>query len=311
MLTIENQLHNRIENGKLSKVEDNDLFKESNKTFEDIKNALKLHFEDDREKDILAQWRGRFEIKIEQFRDEQVGRVKRKLNEVIQQQEARKKMDDKKTEFQNKLLQKSKELAHQLKDKAKDDNELNQQFNAVWSSWVIELTKDTKPVEDINLGNDQSIILQELGFEWDLIEKCRKRKQYIEIMMIGDYSNYVSLPKNVKLCHKKERSFFRSVSTALGFGQKQKSKIFGYEEQQKIRSLIDKVEEESLRAIKKKPVATRGYTPAYLQEVAKNVKELVTQFKLQTHYPLKKEFTVDLLLYVFYRAETWLQESQE
>lgn len=47
--------------------------------------------------------------------------VKRKLDEIIQQRKACKKMDDKKTEFENKLLQKSKELAHQLKDKTRDE----------------------------------------------------------------------------------------------------------------------------------------------------------------------------------------------
>ncbi|XP_023267190.1 interferon-induced very large GTPase 1-like, partial [Seriola lalandi dorsalis] len=117
MLTIENQLYNRIEYGKLDKVELSYLSKEMSRTYGEIKKEMSKHFDDDRDKEMLVQWRGRFEIKIKEFHDEQVRGVKRKLDEVIQQKKACKKLDDQKTEFENKLLQKSKELAHQLKHK--------------------------------------------------------------------------------------------------------------------------------------------------------------------------------------------------
>ncbi|XP_023269946.1 interferon-induced very large GTPase 1-like, partial [Seriola lalandi dorsalis] len=68
---------------------------------------------------------------------------------------------------------------------------------------------------------------------------------------------------------------------------------------------------QSLDTIKNKPVATRGYSPTYLQEVAKNVKEKVTEFESERKFALKKKFTVELLLYVFDRAGTWLSESHK
>ncbi|GLD60461.1 interferon-induced very large GTPase 1-like isoform X1 [Lates japonicus] len=136
LLTIENQLYNRIENGKLDKVQLSYLNEEINKTYEGIKKEMTAYFDDDRDKEMLVQWRGQFEIKIKEFHDEQVRGVKRKLDEVIQQKNTCKKLDDKKTEFENNLLQKSKELAHQLKDKAKDEEELKKQFNSVWRGWL-------------------------------------------------------------------------------------------------------------------------------------------------------------------------------
>ncbi|XP_033181980.1 interferon-induced very large GTPase 1-like [Anabas testudineus] len=60
---------------------------------------------------------------------------------------------------------------------------------------------------------------------------------------------------------------------------------------------------------KSKPVATRGYSPTYLQEVAKNVKDKVTEFESERKCTLKKEFTVDLLLFIFDRAGSWFSES--
>ncbi|KAG8006403.1 Interferon-induced very large GTPase 1 [Nibea albiflora] len=243
MLTIENQLHTNIENG-LDKVELSYLYQQMSKTYEEIKNKMTTHFDDKEDKEMLAQWKGRFENKIKEFHDEQVSKVKRKLDEVIQQKNACKKVDDKKTEFENKLLQKSKELAHQLKDKAKDEEELTKQFNSVWKVCVGEITASIKPIKDINLEDDQSTILRDLGFEKCLIAESK------------DSGNYKNISES-------------------------------------------------------KPVATKGYSSTYLQEVANKAKEKVTEFESQWKYALKKEFTVDLLLYVFDKAGSLLSESHE
>uniref|UniRef100_A0A3B4USM4 Interferon-induced very large GTPase 1-like n=2 Tax=Seriola dumerili TaxID=41447 RepID=A0A3B4USM4_SERDU len=287
-LTIENQLYNTIENGKLDKVELSYLFKEMSRTYGEIQKEITSYFDDDRDKEMLVQWRGTFESKIKEFHEEQVRGVKRKLDEVIQQKKACKKPDDQKTEFENKLLQKSKELAHQLKHKTQDEEELKQQFDSVWRDWVRELTTDTKPIEDINLEEDQSTILHELGFEWDLIDESKTSGRYKNISEAGDYSHYVTLAKY----HDHTERFINFHS-------------------EKIRSLIDNLEKQSLDTIKNKPVATTGYSSTYLREVAKNVKEKVTEFESERKFALKKKFTVDLLLYVFDIAGTWLSESHK
>ncbi|XP_013763490.1 interferon-induced very large GTPase 1, partial [Pundamilia nyererei] len=261
MLTIENQLHNRIENGKLDEVEQSYLFKETNKTYEEVRKEMTKYFEDDKEKEILAQWRGRFEIKMKEFRDEHANRVKIKLDGIIQQKKGRKMMDDKKSEFENKLLQKSKELAQKLKDKAKDEKELERQFSSVWSSWVTELTADTKPVENINLEKDQLTILQELGFEPALVDKCKTSGKYKKISDVGDYSVYMMTSSN----------------QLIGFVKKFISSGFSHEEQQQIGSFIDKAEKDSLDAIRSKP-----------EEIEKGFTSITEQMSSLSLYKLKE-----------------------
>uniref|UniRef100_A0A3B4Y2U1 VLIG-type G domain-containing protein n=1 Tax=Seriola lalandi dorsalis TaxID=1841481 RepID=A0A3B4Y2U1_SERLL len=324
--TLEIKLYNRIENGKLDKIELSYLSKEMSRTYGEIKKEMSKYFDDDRDKEMLVQWRRTFEIKIKEFHDEQVRGVKRKLDEVIQQKTACKKLDDQKTEFENKLLQKSKELAHQLKHKTQDEEELKQQFDSVWRDWVRELTADTKPIEDINLEEDQSTILHELGFEWALIDESKSSGRYKNISGVGDYSHYVALTKYQERCDKsqqpQEREGDKREKGKLrqfgDFVSKTGTKVLSYikgtfqhEDQQLIRSLINNLEKQSLDIIKNKPVATRGYRSTYLQEVAKNVKEKVTEFESERKFALKKEFTVELLLYVFDRAGTSLSESHE
>ncbi|XP_051808921.1 interferon-induced very large GTPase 1-like [Acanthochromis polyacanthus] len=338
MLTIEDQLYTRIKNGKLDQIEQSYLLKETSKTYEEIKKAMEAHFEDDENKETLVQWQGRFESKIKEFHDEQVRGVKRKLDGVIEQKKACKKMDEKKTEFENKLLKKSKELAQQLKDKVHDEEELEKQFGSVWDSLVHELTADAKPVEDINLKNEQLAVLLELGIEWDHVRESKKSWRYKHMSELGDYSDYVNFPKNRSLCetsakgkdnrteskdtNTQVRSFFRfftvtipeflkSGSTIQQKEQHKSHRVLSCEGQELIRELINKVEKESLDEIQSKPVATKGYVSTYLLEVAKSVKEKVTKFQSKYTCRLKNEFTVDLLLHVFDRMESWLLESQK
>ncbi|XP_047426869.1 interferon-induced very large GTPase 1-like [Mugil cephalus] len=344
MLPIENQLYTRIENGELDNVDRTYLLKEMSKTYEKNKKDMTSHFEDNRDKDTLVQWRGRFEKKIHEFHEEQVKEVKRKLDEVIQQKKACKKLDDKKPEFENKLLQKSKELAQQLKDKAKDEKELQKQFNSVWTDWVSELTEDIKPIKDINLEDDKIFILEELGIEWSLIDESSSSGRYKNVSKVGNYCSYITYKKYQEHCNKVQQSeggkketkthttrkrndlFSAALEAGLdlaqhvfGFGstteqnagQGELNDALPHEEQEVIRTFINNIDQQSFDTIKTKPVATRGYSQTYLQEVAKNVQEKLTEFESERKYSFKKEFTVDVLLYVFERLGSWLSYSHQ
>ncbi|XP_043956575.1 interferon-induced very large GTPase 1-like isoform X2 [Gambusia affinis] len=343
MLNIENQLYPRIEKGQLDKVELSYLNKEMAKTYEEVTKSMTAYFEDDKDKEMLVQWRGRFENKIKVFQEELVRGVKRKLDEVIQQNNARKMLDKKKTEFENNLLQKSKELAHESKAMAEKEEDLKKQFNTVWSHWVKELTSDTKPIENISLEEDQQLVLQDLGVEWGLIDESRRSKRYKNLSVRGDYSDYITQKKypnineesqqsqenkreedkdtcgRVKaLVHKFQNSkncssidAFEISSTTQQHEERKPENLFQYEDQELIRSFINEVEQKCLEAIKSKPVTTRGYTPTYLQELAKIVKERVTEFESLKKFRFKKDFTVDLSLYVFDRAEGWLLNAHK
>ncbi|XP_077940754.1 interferon-induced very large GTPase 1-like isoform X2 [Gasterosteus aculeatus] len=335
MLTIENELHTKIQNRKLDTVELTYLHQEVNKTYEEIKKEMRKYFDDDRDKDMLVQWRGRFEDKIKEFRDELVKGVKRKLDEVIQQKKACKKLDDKKAEFENNLLQKSKELAHKLKDKAKNEQELEKQFNSVWSGLVTQLTADTKPMKDINYDQDQFTVLQDLGFESSLVNDCKTSGEYKIISEVSDYIYYVSPTKHSVFSDTSQQSQGDDEKHTKGQGNHIVSTLWGaikgifssvptqqmkpltsnsdlpYEEQKQIRSLIDDAEKQTINLLKQRPVASKGYSLTYLQEAANNVKEKVTEFESKKKYALKKKFTVDLLLYIFHRAWTWISESHK
>ncbi|XP_029912991.1 interferon-induced very large GTPase 1-like [Myripristis murdjan] len=285
LLNIENQLHNRIENEKLDKVDHSYLIKEMTTSHKEVETAMKTYFDENEDKEMLAQWRGRFESKIKEFHDEQMKGVKRKLEEVIQQKKARKKLDDKKTEFENKLLQKSKELACELRDKAKNeglelDLVVERHFNSVWDVWVNELTKGTEQIKDIDIEEEECCVLTDLGIDSSLMQECKDSGKYKKISTIGNYIDYVTLTKHQHLGDKSEQSEDRERET-------------------KIQDLISDAENVTMDIIKSKSVATRGYNRTYLHEVVKTVKEKLKDSESRKKpFVLKNEFKVDLLLYV-------------
>ncbi|KAM9473371.1 interferon-induced very large GTPase 1-like isoform 2-T2 [Salvelinus alpinus] len=329
MLSIENQLHNRIENGKLHRVERHYLVEEMRKTREEVDKSMEKYFDEHRDKEMLIQWRGRFQTKICELYDELVKGAKRKLEEVIQQRDARKKLDDKKTQYENKLFQKSKELASKLKDKAKDEKQLENEFNTLWGVWVAELTKDAPPIKDINISDDVTYILGEIGNESSLVHDRKSCGMYHEICTLGSYSNYAIVSKHQDLFNDDQHS--KDAQRKPNNDQLQKNNMWGafksfwgfktidhigpsniltYTDQELIRAFTNDVVKQSQKIIETKPIEKMGYNDSYMQEIATHVKESVKEFESKIRkYSFKKEFTIDLSLHVCELAGSKLADS--
>ncbi|XP_067315808.1 interferon-induced very large GTPase 1 isoform X2 [Pseudorasbora parva] len=272
MLEIEDRLHNRINNKQLHKVESRDLEEEMSETNEEVKKSMELYFEEHKEKDMLIQWRSKFQEKVKHLHWELVRDSKRKLENIIYQKKALTKLDGEKTLHERKLLEKSKEFAFKLKEKGFDENELKAQFNKVWETWVSELA-DVKPLGDINIENDIITIISENHEQARVLERLNK---YEHIHQITDFKTYVNLT-----------------------GKHWKNTLFGLppEEQESIRKLVYSVCHETMNHVKSKSVANTGYNPSYIQEIAQLVKMNVGNHKCKkAQYEFKKEFTVDLTI---------------
>ncbi|XP_030649189.1 interferon-induced very large GTPase 1-like [Chanos chanos] len=278
MLSIENKLQNRIENEKLSDVEEKELVLGMRKTKEEVDKSVKQYFEEDGDKDILIQWRGRFENKICELHDELMKGTKRKLNELIEQKKACKKLNEKKVEYEKRLFEMSKELALSLKNKEHNENVLGKKFNEVWSKWVTDLTKDTPSVKDINVWQDVIRILPEC-YENSLVCKRAEMKGYKHLSDIGNYSDYIIYKNNPHFSHEDQKPSMEDQSSIKAF----------------INAAIKKTE----RNIKMKPIARLGYHHSYIQEITDSVRQSVKEYESGLEeYVFKKEFTVDLSLCV-------------
>jgi len=143
MMETENKLHNQIKNEAIHDVEETDLQRELKTTREEVEKSMSEFFEKDRDKDILIQWKTSFEIKIKDLQENIVKETKRKLNEVLHQQDLKKKIDAQRKHHENTLYEKSKELALKLKDEVNDEKTLKKEFDLFWEKCVNKIKSNT------------------------------------------------------------------------------------------------------------------------------------------------------------------------
>ncbi|XP_049330150.1 interferon-induced very large GTPase 1-like [Astyanax mexicanus] len=285
MLRTQDKLYTNIKNNQLHKIEYNDLVEEMKDTHNVVKESMKSYFEEHQEgRDLLHQWRGTFEKKVNNLYEELVKQAQMELNEIISQKKTCEKLDEQKSQYETKLFEKSKELALSLIDNS-DERQRTRQFDSLWENCVSELTANIPPMKQIEIEKDVIQILSEIDEE-ALVCGRKQNGEYGEINILGDYTKYVKLKKNV---------------------WKKKKTCLLHEDQDSIRNLILTVIKQTKDLVKSKSVAQKGYNPGHIQEIVRLVKKAVTKHK-SPKYEFTKEFSLDLSLYVCENAKMTFED---
>ncbi|KAL6483801.1 hypothetical protein MHYP_G00086730 [Metynnis hypsauchen] len=275
MLFIEKKLHNLVENGLCEIVDHKLICEEISGTFSAVKNKMEKVFTEDKDAEILSQWKARTEHVIKDVHDSLIEAAARKLTELIKVKKAYKKLDEKKTQYENELFNRSKHLASRLEDKAMNETSLWREFDSMWEKWLSDLRAETPPIKDVSVEQEVMNILSSY-FERRTIYSNRESGHYTEIYNRRDYSGYVTVKKHMFVFP------YHRLDT---------------KDHDSIRKLVQDTVREAEETIKSKPVDRTGYSDAYTQEIVNCVKTRVAEFKAEK-FRLKNEFTVDLSLYV-------------
>uniref|UniRef100_A0A8C1VCZ9 VLIG-type G domain-containing protein n=1 Tax=Cyprinus carpio TaxID=7962 RepID=A0A8C1VCZ9_CYPCA len=298
MMETENKLHNQIENEAIHEIEETDLQRELKKTSEEVKKTMSGFFEKDRDKNIVIEWKTSFEIKIKELQENIVRETKRRLNEVIQQRDNKKKIDARRTRHENTLYEKSRELALKLKDKANDEETLKKEFDVFWEQSVIKIIRDTPLIRDIDIMRDVREILSDM-YKSVPVDHCTESR---DIFTVTSYSDYVQL---------KNSSGFKEVLTNVYRFVKQKfGLILSKEDESQIRSFVTDVAQQTHKMIQSFNISKMGYNTIYIQQLIDYIKTRVTQHKEeQVSYVFKNEFFIDLVLSICERSNKKITEQ--
>ncbi|MCI4395159.1 hypothetical protein PGIGA_G00177170 [Pangasianodon gigas] len=296
MLAIEEKFHNRIENENLEKIDEKELYDEMRSSKMEVDKSVKFYFDENQDKDILIQWRVRYEKKITQLLEDLVNDAKRDLNEVIQLQNSREMFEHKRTQtvYDEILFNLSKELAQKFKSEASDEQVLKHEFDKVWDKWIADLTHDTTPEKTFDIWNGVIKILSE-GNEQASVYERLSQKDYRNIDTLGDYSHYVFL-------HKDHGSLDKIKSKLKKWNNKSKDDKpkLSNEENKLVEVLTKNVIKQCEEKFKKNCINIEklGYKDSYIQIITDQVKERVRDHNEDQDIKLKKEFTLDLCLHV-------------
>ncbi|KAF4097151.1 hypothetical protein G5714_021159 [Onychostoma macrolepis] len=289
MMETENKLHNKIENDVIHEIKETDLHRELKKKSEEVEKSMSEFFEKDADAEILIQWKTSFEIKIKELQENIVRETKRRLNEVLQQRDLKKKIDVQRTHHENTLYEKSKELALKLKDKPNDKETLKKEFDLFWEQ-IVKIIRDTPAIRDIDIMRDVREILSDV-YESAPVDHWRESR---DIFTVLNYDDYIIFRKSKKCGFKwAVRDAFRTVKLSA-------------EDEAQIRSLVSDVAQKTNRMIQSFNISKMGYNIGCIHHLTDYITARVTEHEERSvNYVLKNEFFMDLVLSVCKRA-SWM-----
>ncbi|XP_077061618.1 interferon-induced very large GTPase 1-like [Siphateles boraxobius] len=293
MMETENKLHNKIENETIHEVKESDLQRELKKTSEEVKKSMSEFFEKDKDKDILIHWKTSFENKIKELQENIVRETKRKLNEILQQRDLKKKIDAQRINHENTLYEKSKELALKLKDKAKDEETLKKEFDLFWEESVKKIITDNPPIKEIEVMRDLKEIIRDIC-ESAPVDHLRENK---DIFTVLSYSDYVKL--------KKSNGFGGFVANTIRSFQG-----VSKEDEAQIRSFVTDVAAQTDKEIQSFNISKMGYNINYIQQLTGYIKARVTEHQDgSVRYVFKNEFFMDLVYSICKRSKKTITDQ--
>ncbi|CAM4272481.1 unnamed protein product [Leuciscus chuanchicus] len=300
MMETENKLHNKIEYGAIHEVEEIDLQRELRKTSEEVKKSMSEFFEKDKYRDILIQWKTLFEIKIKYLQENIVRETKRKLNEILQQRDLKKKIDAQRTHHENTLYENSKELAWKLK--ANDKETLKKEFDLFWEQWMKTIITDNPPIRDIDIMRDVRKIITDIYQSVPVDHLGESR----DIFTLLSYSDCVVLKKYRKGWMQKAVNTYRTViKESFGYNQN-----MSLEDEVQIRSLVTDVAQQTDSMIQSFNISKMGYNISYIQQLIDYIKARVTEHQDgSVKYVFKNEFFMDLVISICKRSKETITDQ--
>ncbi|KAK9978849.1 hypothetical protein ABG768_020587 [Culter alburnus] len=291
MMETENKLLNKIENKAIHEVEETDLQRELKKTSEEVKKSMSEFFDKDTDTDkyILIQWKTSYELKIKMLQENIVRETKRRLNEILQQRDLKKKIDAQRKHHENTLFEKSKELALKLRDKTNDERTLKKEFDLFWEQSVKKIIRDTPAIRDIDVMRDVREIISD-AYGSVSVDHWRESRN---IFTVQSYSDYVK----VKRTNEFFKDAYRSAKEKFGYGPLAK------DEEAQIRSLVTDVALKTDTQIQSFNISKMGYNISCIQQLTDYIKARVTEHQEgRVNYVFKNEFFMDLVLSVCKRS---------
>ncbi|XDV12107.1 hypothetical protein PO909_000842 [Leuciscus waleckii] len=193
-------------------------------------------------------------------------------------------------ETENKLHNKSKELALQLKDKANNEETLNKEFELFWEQSVNRIVSDTPPIKDTDIMRDVREILKNI-YRSALVYHC---SESCDIFTVSTFSQYVIFRKSTK-----------TVKETCGFVQ-----TLSPEDESEIRSLVTDVAQQTDSMIQSFNISKMGYNISCIQQLIDYIKKRVAEHQEgSVNYVLKIEFFMDLVLSICKRANKIITEQ--
>ncbi|XP_014793032.1 PREDICTED: interferon-induced very large GTPase 1-like [Calidris pugnax] len=153
-LDLQMKLDKKIWKGDLQKVTTDHLEKQVQETSDAILKDMEKYFSEDRDCEILVQWKSSSELKLKELKESLLLETRKKCENLIELRKNQSKLDERKSEYENELLKKNRESALSLKGQKLSEKELRDKFICLWADWISEVSSAAPPLEEVDIDVD-------------------------------------------------------------------------------------------------------------------------------------------------------------
>ncbi|XP_067406567.1 interferon-induced very large GTPase 1-like [Emydura macquarii macquarii] len=274
ILELQMKLTNLIRNGKVHSVTKADLEEQIKVNYDAIMEDLEKYFSEDKDSEILIQWKASLQLKLKDLKESLITETERKSKKLIELKKNQSKLDEKKSEYENELFKRSKELARSLKGQELGENELRANFNSLWSEWVTEVSSTAPRTEEPDINVDVENILLEHFKEPNLIGKIKDFPQKRTFSV--DFSKHI-------IKKKKWHEFRPKLDES---------------DKRNIEQLTEGIIKSVKANIDKKEQQKMDYNRSYIHEILNVIRKEVDSASNNSKYEFNNEYKIELSLYL-------------
>ncbi|KAK7797716.1 hypothetical protein U0070_020800 [Myodes glareolus] len=287
VLELQNQLNNQIQNSKIKTITTNTLEGPLHRKYETIKKEFDKYFEEDPDSETLVQWKAYFEQKLQMLNELLISDTRKKGNELLSLKQSQERLDNQVSQYENELLERSRELALSVKGKEFSDEELHEKFNQLWTNWISNVTPNVPLVTDPNIDLDsENILLEHFKKEKNIIEKLK-----------SDFGGMFEINYDKHIQMKKQHGL---IPTNLETSHKESIK--------NVTQKIDLRFDETIKNIRKQQC---GYSENDFHEILRIIENEVKSVPPEEEYTFTRDYTIDLSLCLFQKASKSFKEMHE
>ncbi|XP_065486514.1 interferon-induced very large GTPase 1-like [Caloenas nicobarica] len=274
-LDLQMKLDNKIRNGDLQEVGREHLENQVQETSDAITKDMEKFFSEDRDCEILVQWKGNTELKLKDLKESLLLETRKKCQNLIELKKSQGKLEERRSEYENELLARSRQLALHLKGKSLSERELRDNFMSLWAKWIAEVSSATPPPEQVDIDVEIENVLLDRFKEPHLHERIRKFPKHPKFS--------VDLKKHV-------------AKKTIWYGLRTVS--LDNADENSIHRITDNIIARVLANIEKKEKEKRDYSPSFIHEVLHEVEKGMNSVHSDAKYSFNKDYRIDLSLYL-------------
>ncbi|XP_061317166.1 interferon-induced very large GTPase 1-like [Pezoporus flaviventris] len=286
VLDLQMKLDNQIRNGDMQEVPRESLENVVQKTSDDIMKEMEKYFTEEKDHEILAQWRVITELKLNELKESLLRETRKKCEHLIELKKNQCKLDEKKSEYESELLEKSREMALSLKGQRLTESELRDNFDRLWNTWVAVFSA-APPLIQVDIDREIEEVLLDHFKEPNLLARIRKFPQTKAFS--------VNLEKHIA---KKKRWF--------NFARN-----FDHADISNIEHITDNIIRCVTKNIDKKEQEKRDYSQSFIHEILNEVQKGMSSVPRDAKYSFNTDYAIDLSLYLCRMAAKRFKSMQE